>query len=558
MPFHSFNFVFYFWPIALAGFVVLRAFEADRQVARVAADRAQPPRRSWAIAWLLLASLVFYGWGDPAALGLLVLSIAVNYLLGVGLGRLGRGWGGLRGLLLVAGLAANLLLLGYFKYAAFFRSAIAQGLGPDLAEPILALLPAGADADGGWLARNTLPLGISFFTFQQISYLVDAYRRRGWDPDPLRYATFVSFFPQLIAGPIVRHPELAPQLDDARNCRPTVDRLAVAATVFAAGAFKKVVLADGFGSFADPVFADAALGKPLFIFEAWLGALAYTFQLYFDFSAYSDMAIAIAFSFGFRLPLNFDSPYRAIDIIGFWRRWHITLSDFLRDYLYVPLGGNRLGEIRRALNLLVTMVLAGLWHGAGWNFLIWGGLHGLYAIANHLWRGLWRGLGFDPKRPSFLGRAAGWLLTFLAVVLGWVVFRSPDLDAAARMLWIMAGRDGWVLPGGWWATWGELRDYGVRFETPNLAFDYARAYLAIAGALLLCWFAPNLQEWLGDRRITPEAPRLDEGIFPHWHRFWAARLPWRPSLFWAIAAGLLAALAMVNANQTREFLYFRF
>ena len=314
------------------------------------------------------------------------------------------------------GVAFNLGLLGYFKYTDFLI-----GIAND------------AVATSMPMQGIVLPLAISFFTFQQIAYLVDVYQGKTTDPDFIHYCLFVSFFPQLIAGPIVHHGEIIPQFRSPNALRLDARRIAVGAAIFGIGLYKKVVLADGIAPYADRVF-DAGSGMAPGIIDAWSGALAYSFQIYFDFSAYSDMAIGIALIFRIRLPLNFNSPYKAVNIIDFWHRWHMTLSRFLRDYLYFPLGGNRKGRTRRHVNLMVTMLLGGLWHGAGWNFVIWGGLHGLYLVINHFWRGLRAKLGWAPDKPNAMGRVLGCAITYPAVVVAWVFFRAPDLDTALMIL----------------------------------------------------------------------------------------------------------------------------
>ena len=291
--------------------------------------------------WLVLASLFFYGWWNPAYLLLIIGSMLFNYYTGVQLSyRQNR-------LFLGIAIALNLALLGYFKYANFFVENISDLAGL------------------GWnIEHIVLPLAISFFTFQQIAYLVDAYRRETSEYNFLHYALFVSFFPQLISGPIVHHKEMLPQFIRETARFIEYRHLAIGISVFILGLFKKVVVADSLAPYSIEAFNAVAAGEMLTFFEAWKGALAYTFQLYFDFSGYSDMAIGLAMLFGIRLPLNFDSPYKANSVIEFWQRWHITLSRFLRDYLYIPLGGNRKGQKRRYLNLMITMLLGGLWHGA--------------------------------------------------------------------------------------------------------------------------------------------------------------------------------------------------
>ena len=349
MLFNSYEFIFLFLPIVLLGFHLI----------------GKQGHHRVAIAWLVGASLFFYGWWNPAYLLLMLFSVLFNYSVGVSLSNT-SGRKLLSKTILTIGVSVNLAILGYFKYANFFVDNLNALSGTNLI-----------------LNEVILPLAISFFTFQQIAYLVDAYRGKTKEYNFLHYCLFVTFFPQLIAGPIVHHKEMLPQFAKDAVYKLRSKHLAIGITIFALGLFKKVVLADGVSVYATPVFNAAEAGVMLTFFEAWGGALAYTFQLYFDFSGYSDMAIGIARMFGIRLPLNFNSPYKATSIIDFWRRWHITLSRFLRDYLYIPLGGSRKGRVRRYINLMTTMILGGLWHGAGWTFLLWGALHGFYLMINH-------------------------------------------------------------------------------------------------------------------------------------------------------------------------------
>ena len=398
MLFNSAVFIFAFLPVTLFVFHVLGKYNFYNS----------------AIIWLVFASLFFYGWWNPAYLFLILGSMLFNYGVGLSLSKTPH-----KGILAL-GVTANLALLGYFKYANFF------------VENLNALLQ-----DSLHLETVILPLAISFFTFQQIAYLVDAYRGEAKEYRLLHYALFVTFFPQLIAGPIVHHKEMMPQFAKDFIGRINAMHLAIGVTVFAIGLFKKVVLADGIAVYATPIFSAAEAGVELTFFEAWGGALAYTLQLYFDFSGYSDMAIGLAAMFGIRLPLNFNSPYKATNIIDFWRRWHMTLSRFLRDYLYIPLGGNRKGPTRRNINIMLTMLLGGLWHGAGWTFVLWGGLHGLFLLINHAWRRL---------RPLSLGgpiiTTISWGLTMAAVVIAWVPFRAETMTGTLSMLSAMGGVNG--------------------------------------------------------------------------------------------------------------------
>jgi D-alanyl-lipoteichoic acid acyltransferase DltB (MBOAT superfamily) len=395
MMFHTIAFILGFLPICLFGFFSFGRFLHPR----------------CALLWLVACSLFFYGWWNPAHLPLLIGSVGVNYGVAVMLRRSNRPrrW-------LAAGITLNLALLGWFKYADFLLH-IAVPAAPSL--------------------HVTLPLAISFFTFQQIMFLVDI--SRGTTPAPaplLTYASFVTFFPHLIAGPIVRPSEILPQLAAPDLARPRADAIADGVLIFLLGLGKKLVLADMFGGFADTGFDAAAHAATLTFFEAWYATLAYALQIYFDFSGYSDMAIGLARMLNVRFPLNFDSPYQATNIADFWRRWHITLGVFLRDYLYIPLGGNRSGPLRQIGNLMLTMLLCGLWHGAAWNFVVWGGLHGLLIVIHKLYRRLF------PPLPVAVGQA----LTLFAVVLAWVPFRAASLAASLAMVRGLAGLNGITLP----------------------------------------------------------------------------------------------------------------
>jgi alginate O-acetyltransferase complex protein AlgI len=359
---------------------------------------------------LLIASLVFYGWWDPRFVPLLAGSVVGNWIIALGWKRYHLA------MLIVSGVTLNLLLLGVFKYANFFAGN---------------LLPLFGYEHAPW--QLVLPLGISFFTFQQITYLVDLRRGRAPIYRFEEYAAFVAFFPQLIAGPIVRHDELIPQFKANPGREGYEERLTRGIVLLVLGLIKKVLLADEFAPEVDARFGDIASGDMLGAAQAWYAALAYTLQLYFDFSAYSDMAIGLGLMFGFRLPLNFNNPYRSLDIRDFWGRWHMTLSRFLRDYVYIPLGGSRQGAIGLAFAVMITMLLCGLWHGAGWTFVVWGAAHGVAILINRVWRS--SGL----RLPAVLA----WTTTMLFVIAGWVLFRAADFGAAGSMLSSMTGMNGW-------------------------------------------------------------------------------------------------------------------
>jgi alginate O-acetyltransferase complex protein AlgI len=515
--FNSYEFIYVFLPVTALLFFVLSA----------------NGRAMLAAGWLGLASLFFYGYWNPHYTLLLLASIAANYFMGRGILRLRDGHRSRDSrLLLIAAVSFNLGLLGYYKYANF------------LVDSLNALAGTGFQ-----LERIGLPIGISFFTFTQIAYLVDAYQGKARESSPVHYLLFVSYFPHLIAGPILHHSEMMPQFADRRIYRFDVTNFSIGVVFFFIGLLKKVILADGVQPFVGPVF-DADPAYRLTFLEAWLGALAYTFQLYFDFSGYSDMAIGLSKMFNIELPLNFNSPYKAHNIVEFWRRWHMTLSRFLRDYLYIPLGGNRHGPLRRYANLMVTMLLGGLWHGAGWNFAIWGGLHGIFLACHHGWRNFRaRVLGHDPGRPTAPGRAAGIAFTFLAVVAAWVFFRAPSLSAAFNILQGMAGLHGAVLPEEWQAALapgGAATAAGMSFGHLE-AFGGARQVAWVSALLAIAWGLPNSQEFVGRLR-TSVASRVGPSA--------VQRGSW--SMLGALSV-LISLLAMINGSRgVSEFIYFNF
>lgn len=407
MLFTSFQFIFAYLPIVFLGF-----FLSHRLLGR-----------EWAATWLGAASLFFYGWWNVNYVPLLLASIAFNYAVGylVAKHRSMHAWA--KAVLLV-GIVGNLLLLAYYKYANFFLSEIVNRLG------------------GHTHALDIiLPLGISFFTFTQIAFLVDAWRGKAKEYNFLNYLLFVTWFPHLIAGPVLHHSQMMPQFRDPATYRIRSRNLAIGFALIAVGFSKKLLIADPISTYSDPVFAAAASGQALDFVVAWTGALAYTMQIYFDFSGYCDMAVGLSMLFGVKLPINFNSPYKAQNIIEFWRRWHMTLSQFLRDYLYIALGGNRHGEARRLLNLMLTMLLGGLWHGANWTFVVWGGLHGFYLCINHLYQKVPAKLRFGRLIPSALHHPAGVLFTFLLVIVAWVIFRADSIAAAIVVLTGMLGVD---------------------------------------------------------------------------------------------------------------------
>jgi alginate O-acetyltransferase complex protein AlgI len=493
MLFNSFAFVLVFLPVSLAGFFLLSRIS-----------------QGYGAAWLALASIIFYGVWDIRYVPLLIGSAAFNFTVGEGLIYY-RGRSGLGRSILAAAITVNLTFLGYFKYEGFFLENMHRLLSYSFAEP-----------------RIVLPLGISFFTFTQIAYLVDTWQGRVSERNPVHYILFVTYFPHLIAGPILHHSEMMPQFRVPSVYRLDFEKCATGLCIFVFGLFKKVVLADGIAKFVGTVFDTADRGIAVSLPDAWGGALAYTFQLYFDFSGYCDMAIGISWLFGIALPLNFDSPYKATSIIAFWRCWHITLSRFLRDYLYIPLGGNRQGLVRRYINLFVTMTIGGLWHGAGWTFVAWGALHGAYLFVNHAWLGAPRMRLRLTVVPPWVRTAIAWLLTFLAVVVGWVLFRAHTISGASDVLAGMAG----------------LHRVVAQSLLPGAVWGWCIALGSIA--LLL----PNTQEIMH---------RYFSGITrPSTIRSSALPLVFHRSVPWAAAVAAMLAAGLIGLPRPTSFLYFNF
>lgn len=467
MLFNSYSFLLLFLPVALLVFYGL--------LLRKSVDAA--------IAGLGVCSLVFYAWWDVSNLPLLIASIIGNFLLAR---RIAHRSGHQRRFLYIAGIVLNLILLGLFKYAGFISSNL-HAVSADI--PVV---------------HVALPLAISFFTFQQISFLRGVYDHHDYVPRFIRYGTFISFFPHLIAGPILHHKDIQPQFGALERQIPW-QSIAAGITLFSIGLFKKVMIADPIGLLADPLFANTStLSLP----EAWGAVMLYGFQLYFDFSGYSDMAIGLAALFGIRFPTNFNSPYRATSIADFWRRWHITLSQFLRDFLYIPLGGSRHGVPRTLLNLIITMALGGLWHGASWNFLIWGLVHGGLLVIHALWK------RFGITLPTTIA----WALTFLSVMGAWGWFRAPDAASAISL-------------------------YSAMIDISSLRSSLsASAWGWIMGALAMCLMLPNGQSWVRDA-----APLYGLTSLCYRHTVWV----------WCFTLTLFL-IAFAHISRLSIFLYFNF
>jgi D-alanyl-lipoteichoic acid acyltransferase DltB (MBOAT superfamily) len=452
-----------------------------------------------------------------------VLSILLNFALASCIVRTGDA--AARRLMMIAGVCANLSVLIYFKYADFLLS-------------ILTNVPA---------AAPKVPLALSFTTFVQIAFLVDVWRRREVGRFD-QYSMFVAFFPHLIAGPIVRWTELGPQIEDRSRYRIDWNNIALGLTIFLFGLAKKVLIADPLGEFVAPVFDAAARGEAVTAAAAWGGALAYSGQLYFDFSGYSEMAIGLGLLFNLRLPINFAAPFRATSIIDFWRRWHVSLSRFLRDFVYVPLGGSRHGPSRTSVNLVATMTIGGLWHGAGWTFIAWGAWNGVLLAANHVWR-QWHGAAQPTRFKTFIC----WLATFTAFAISMVFFRAADMPAAVLLLKNMAGIDTAAPPAlltlpwdGWGIRHGYLSEDFIRHVLGN-TWTVVGSVWTLA-ALSIALLLPETIEWMDYREGEPHSA---------WRRP-VRGYAWRPGATWLALVLALFVGVFYQINRVSEFLYYQF
>ncbi|WP_121662787.1 MBOAT family O-acyltransferase [Metabacillus litoralis] len=482
MLFNSFEFIFAFLPIV---FIIYFLLNKSRLIL---ASKA----------WLVASSLFFYSWWNVAYLPLILISMFINYAIGTKLGRENLRIN--RKIVLTLGILFNVILLGIYKYSDFFISNVNGLFSTNM--PLLKL---------------ALPLAISFFTFQQIAYLVDAYRNETKEYDFLNYALFVTFFPQLIAGPIVHHKEMMPQFEKLKNKVIDYQNIALGIFVFSIGLFKKVVIADSFAVWATKGFDET---ETLTFVEGWITSLSYTIQLYFDFSGYTDMAIGAALLFNIKLPINFNSPYKALDIQDFWRRWHITLSRFLTQYIYIPLGGNRKGKNRTYINILIIFLISGFWHGAGWTFVFWGLLHGIATVINRFWK----------AQGIKLNKIVAWFITFNFVNIAWVFFRATTWGDAIKVLKGMFGFNGIVLPS--FEILSFVESYG--FTLGSYFIDLSELlriapYLLIA--LIIIIFCKNSNTMTNT---------------------------FRPNILTSVFITVAIVYCILNFNKISEFLYFNF
>ena len=505
MLFNSYPFIFFFLPVTLAVFIALRS----------------RGKAVWTFNWLVAASLFFYGWGRWSNLWLIGGSLVFNYVVGTQLGRMATGKRKTRGVMAL-GIAANLGFLGYFKYADFFVNNVNAVFGTHW--PMLHVV---------------LPLGISFYTFQAITYVVDSGNglTRGYNFRD--FCLFITFFPQLIVGPIVHHSEMMPQFRAGNQQKPEWTDFSVGISMFVIGLAKKALIADQFARWVSPVFDGAHAGKSPEFAAAWIAVVGYAIQVYFDFSGYSDMATGLARLFGIKLPLNFNSPYKAQNIAEFWRRWHMTLSRLLRDYLYIPLGGNRCSKPRRYFNLMTTMLISGLWHGAGWPFVIMGGLQGLYLSIHQVWVGWRKRHGYADAPPTQFGMWSARLLTFFGLILSFVFFRAASFSAAIKVHASMFGFN------------------GFSFASNEVPLGLAAAACTVM--MLVVWFFPNSHEMLARYQpaleYTAGPSHVAHAPTPQWLN---RRLEWQPNLAWALWLTVLMVVSIIFLSRPTEFIYWQF
>lgn len=479
MLFNSYEFIFLFLPITFAIFFLLGRYA----------------KKSYATLWLVIASFSFYGYWDYHYIPLLFASISFNYLVGREIEKTkSKIW-------LILGIVINVILLGYFKYTDFFLGTVNDMVGSNYFD----------------LPHIVLPLGISFFTFTQTAYLVDAYRGDAVNKSFITYCEFVTIFPHLIAGPIINHKEMIPQFISDKTFKVNYNNIALGLTIFIMGLFKKVVIADSLSPWVNDVFNH--IDSVTFL-EAWIGSLSYTFQLYFDFSGYSEMAIGLGLIFNLKLPVNFNSPYQSTSIIEFWRRWHMTLGLWVRDYLYIPMGGNRNGELSKMRNLFSSMLIIGLWHGAGWTFIFWGAMHGIALMVNHQWR----------RFKIVLPKSINWAMTFGSVMFLWIFFRANNFNDAWKIILKMSDFNLLAFPAG-----GKfeslLGGFDFNFVSWTINYPLGKTLIILSALFVIILKMKN--------------PIVYTKNF-------------KPTTKWTIITLTLALIALYKMNTYTEFLYFQF
>ena len=513
MLYNSYIFLFLFLPVTLFGFHFLSKFGHYKLT----------------LSWLVAASLFFYGWWNPIYIVLLVGSAIFNYAIGyLLLARSHKAF-------LYFGIIGNLATLGYFKYANFFVDNINFFFNNNII-----------------LEQIILPLGISFFTFQQITFLVDTHLGKTKEFNFLQYCLFVTFFPQLISGPIVHHKRMMPQFAKKTLSILKLENLAVGLTTFIIGLFKKVFLADNIAVFATPAFEAAFYGIDLTFFEAWGASLAYAFQLYFDFSGYSDMALGLGIMFGIALPFNFLSPFKSKNISEFWRCWHISLSTLIRDYLYYPisllltryaaikkLGGIPLFILSIFIPTMFAFFWMGLWHGAGWHFVLFGLIHGIYIVVYNIWI---KFINIIPQnkriKKSNITDFISQIITFSAVIFSFVIFRAENIDVAKEIIFSMLGFNG--------IEFSDIFRIGVFGAKPKTGIFW------ILLSMLIVNFLPNSKEFILSKSKTfkKQGDIISNSA--------SKRIAWKPNFFWGAIFVIMLTLSLLSFSNTSEFLYFQF
>lgn len=473
--------------------------------------------------------MIFYAWFSLECAALLVVSMMLNYSLAEWLGRHAgqrRHWP-----VAIAGICANMLLLFHYKYLNMLKESLVSVFGASFE-----------------ITPVVLPLAISFYTFTQIGYLIDVAKNPHLRCGFVDYCLFVLFFPHLIAGPVVRHSEIVPQFSD-RNLKTNWGSIATGAAIFLIGLYKKTLLADPVGVHVDWIFNEIVKNHGLSFFTAWIGIIAYGLQIYFDFSGYSDMAIGLAIMFAIRFPINFDSPYKALNITEFWKRWHMSLTRFFRDYLYIPLGGNRGGTRLQARNIMLVFLISGLWHGAGWTFVIWGALHGFYLITHLSWKRLMSWLGLNPS--GIIWSTFAWCFTLVAVMFAWVFFRAPDVASALRMSHAMLGLDGIAIPERWGSVLSSLPLVGglikeAPIPNPPIGWFWVSMHLVLLMTIVLT--LPN------SRQLFSLHLKLSDEVGTH------AQEGMRLGLWHGVVAGLLFTGFLYSRYSAvpSPFIYFNF
>ena len=495
MTFNSFSFLLLFLPAVLLVFYFI----------------GWSQRRAYVIFWLVGVSVVFYGYWHWILTGILLVSVLTNYAFGRLLRNHQANKVNAKNILCL-GIFCNLGVLVLFKYFGFYGGQ----------QPQVFMSVSQSDV--------VVPIALSFLTFQQTIYLVEIFRNKVNEKNFWNYFLYIIFFPQLLNGPIVRPNVFFHQLENKKLFKFQANQLAAGLTIFSCGLFKKVVLADGIARYSKSAFDSVAQGAVLSFEEAWSGALSFSLQVYFDFSGYSDMAVGLGYMFGIRLPANFNSPYKATSLIEFWRRWNMTLSSFVKDYMYVPLGGKRKGFLKQTINIFLIMLVGGIWHGTGATFVVWGSLHGIFLAINHFWRKLRDLLGYSLERKNFLYEILSCIFTFLVVTVLWVLFRAENLDVALSIIRSL---------------FGFHASLGADFNNIKINED------RLGFLLFIIWFTPNMTKIMSRYYESENIFGTQYNSISRWYH-------WYPNIWFAAFTAILFIMSLLELTQTKEFIYFQF